>query len=114
MMLRGFLITFDGGLALSDELLSPTDAAKILCITARQLRYMRETRSGPAYIVVGHRTIRYRRSSVDAFLRRSSKQVDSTLDGVIAKQAHKALVYHVSRLVNDEAAAVIDKLTRSS
>lgn len=55
-----------------NELLTPQEAAEYLKIAAYNLRLMRakrreDSKTGPNYIKLGHKTIRYRKSDLDAY-----------------------------------------------
>ena len=54
-----------------ESLYPPADAARYLAVTVTQLRDWRFYRTGPAYLKLGHRTVRYRREDLDAWLRRN-------------------------------------------
>lgn len=47
--------------------LAPAEAAAILGISTRTLKEHRYAGTGPAFVKVGHRTIRYRRADLDAW-----------------------------------------------
>lgn len=51
-----------------DPLLTPQEAADFLGVAPSTLMEWRHKRKGPTSIRVGHRTIRYRQSAIDAWL----------------------------------------------
>jgi len=53
-----------------DRLLPPREAAEYLGVGLIALRDWRYRRIGPPYIRLGHRTVRYRKSDLDAWLER--------------------------------------------
>lgn len=61
----------------SNELLTPQEAAEYLKISAHALRLMRAARredgkTGPNYMKLGHKTLRYRKSDLDDYASRFS------------------------------------------
>jgi excisionase family DNA binding protein len=65
----------------TQEPLTPAETAKLLRISQDQLQKLRSAGTGPAYSRIGHRTVRYERSNVIAWLR---QQASSRPDGVTA------------------------------
>lgn len=60
---------------MSDEnLLTPAQVADLLAVPLRTMQYWREKRMGPAYLTLGPKLIRYRRSDIDAFLAGAAKK----------------------------------------
>lgn len=51
-----------------DQLLTPAEVAELLKLQPSTLVEWRRLRKGPRHIRVGHRTVRYRRSDIDAWL----------------------------------------------
>jgi excisionase family DNA binding protein len=51
-----------------DELLTPEEAAELLKLSVYHLARLRREGGGPAYSKVGHRTVRYSRVDIDAWL----------------------------------------------
>lgn len=52
----------------TDALLTRAEAAARLGITARALGQLAYKGTGPAYIVIGERTVRYRQADLDAYV----------------------------------------------
>ena len=50
------------------QLLTPQDAAKRLAVSEKTLQRWRRVRTGPPWIVVGGRSIRYSPNDLDAFI----------------------------------------------
>jgi len=50
------------------ELLTPEEAAKIMGRAVTTLQSMRSNGGGPKFIKVGHRTVRYKREDIMAWL----------------------------------------------
>lgn len=57
-------MTFD-----EDPLLTPAEVAAILQVQVTTLAAWRTRKQGPAYVRLGHRTVRYRTSTIAAFTR---------------------------------------------
>lgn len=53
---------------MTDKLLTQERAAELLGIAARTLADWRRKGTGPAYVKLGHRTIRYDRAALERFL----------------------------------------------
>jgi hypothetical protein len=58
----------------SDELLTPDKAAKVLSLSVKTLANMRSAGSGPIFIKMANRTIRYRYSDLKIFIANSVKR----------------------------------------
>lgn len=52
-----------------DPLLTPAEVAAILQVQITTLAAWRTRKQGPAYVRLGHRTVRYRTSAIAAFTR---------------------------------------------
>lgn len=52
----------------TDELLTPADVAGVLKLDIKTIRRWRYEGKGPAWFPLGLRTVRYRRSEVDAWI----------------------------------------------
>lgn len=53
---------------MEDDLLTPEEAAELLRMTTAQLAQLRYTGGGPIYRRLTHKTIRYRRRDLHAFI----------------------------------------------
>ena len=52
------------------DLMTPQDVAAALAITMRDVRRMRDAKRGPDWLRLSHKTVRYRRKDVEAWLER--------------------------------------------
>ena len=52
----------------TDALLTRAEAAAWLGITARALGQLAYKGTGPAYVIIGERTVRYRQADLDAYV----------------------------------------------
>lgn len=52
-----------------DEILTPEEAGQLMKLDTKTLRRWRYERRGPAYFSLTHRTVRYYRSDVEAFIK---------------------------------------------
>lgn len=66
----------------NDDLMTPQEVAKLLGVaTSSLVRWRRETRRrneqiGPYWIILGHRTVKYRRSAVLQFIDSREQRAD--------------------------------------
>jgi excisionase family DNA binding protein len=49
-------------------MMTPREVCEALGVTNTKLQDWRTAKEGPAYVRLGHRTVRYRKSVVDAYL----------------------------------------------
>lgn len=52
-----------------DPFRTPEEAAHLLSISLRHLKYLRNHNDGPTPTYLGHRTVRYRQSAIEAYAR---------------------------------------------
>lgn len=57
-----------------DDMLTPDKAAKVLSLSVKTLANMRSAGSGPIFIKMANRTIRYRYSDLEVFIANSVKR----------------------------------------
>jgi predicted DNA-binding transcriptional regulator AlpA len=57
----------------TDPLLTAVQVAELMQITPQRLANMRWAGHGPPFVKIGHRSVRYRTSDVDAWIRRNRK-----------------------------------------
>ncbi|WP_424983809.1 helix-turn-helix domain-containing protein [Maritalea sp. S77] len=60
-----------------DDMLTPDKAAKVLSLSVKTLANMRSAGSGPIFIKMANRTIRYRYSDLEVFIANSAKHSTS-------------------------------------
>ena len=61
-------LTTEGGSPLATRALTPSEAAQVLGVTEQTLTEWRRHRQGPPYLKLGHKTVRYDRDALEAWL----------------------------------------------
>lgn len=53
---------------MTNRMLTPTEVCELLSVTPETLRMWRKRRQGPSYVKLGHRTVRYWKHDVEAWV----------------------------------------------